>query len=360
MNLTSIRGFFLVILKKTRYLTFAALVIFLICELILRLFFSENLVLHDYPKVYSFDPVLGHRGIPHSDGHIRRPSIDKHFTLNNFGFYGSDFQAEHPDSIFRIGVFGASRVEGVWANQIESFPGLLNNLFGQKGYRVEVLNLGVSGAGRDLQNISLIMESVSRFKLNMALMEGSIPLSSIRYYRDRYKGYSILFTGNDSLEYKRSWAVVKKKIDLLNKYKLYTTLWDMSYVVRYLAKHADNDWGTVADCLKNYSDNSVESWQYYSTIEYDTGKSLETLNNLQLYLDKSNCKLGVFSYRGDSLLKSLENNDHIKFAPINLNIDLNQQKYRHNLDGHPNLLADQLISDHFYKELVKYIPQQFK
>lgn len=347
-------------LQKTRYLTFAVLVFFLAGEFMLRVFFSENLVRHEYPKIYAFDPVVGYKGIPHVEGHIRRPSIDKHFKLNNLGFCGPDFQAEHPDSIFRIGVFGASRVEGVWANQIESFPGLLNNLFREKGYRVEVINLGVSGASRDLQNIALVKELASRFTLNMALLEGSFPVSSIPYYRDRYKGYSILFTGNDSLESEKSRRVAEKKVDLLKMHKLYTDLWDASYFVRFFVKRSQAGWGTVGDCLKHYSENICDSWQYYSMIQYDTAKSIGILNDLQLHLDECKTKLVLFGYTADPLWKGMENSNDINFSSCILNIDLNQEKYAHPLDGHPNLLAGQVIGEHLFNGLIKYIPEQFR
>lgn len=118
-------------LDKLKYLTFALFVLFLCCEIYLRIFKAKNMVLHSYPKIYSFDPdpSIGYRGVPNIKGYIRRPSMNKHFKLNNFGFYGPDFSLTHPDSIFRIIISGSSTVQGMWANQKESFTSILNDKF---------------------------------------------------------------------------------------------------------------------------------------------------------------------------------------------------------------------------------------
>ena len=79
-------------LDQLKYLTFILFILFLCCEVYLRMFKAENMVLHDYPKIYRFDPDpdVGYRGVPNIDGYIRRPSMNKHFKLNNFGFYGEE------------------------------------------------------------------------------------------------------------------------------------------------------------------------------------------------------------------------------------------------------------------------------
>lgn len=345
-------------LDQLKYLTFAVFVLFLCCEAYLRIFKGENMVLHQYPKIYRFDPDLsiGYRGVPNIKGYIRRPSINKHFTLNNFGFYGPDFSLTHPDSIFRIIIVGSSTAQGMWANQKESFASLLNDKFKREHYNVEVINAGISGASRGLQNIATAKEIAAKFKPNLILYELGVPLNSINYSRDTYKGYSILFTGNNLDEFKHSKLVAEKKVDRINAHKLINELANYSYVIRFLYRKSSNSWGTVQNCWKVYAENSAEAWLYYAIDQLDMEKSLNKMNAFNDDLERLNCKLVTFEY-GSS---TLDDKHGLKFPNLGLNVPLEKEGYHHELDAHPNLKGDHLIADSLFKALKeRYVPAVF-
>jgi lysophospholipase L1-like esterase len=324
------------------------------------------MVMHVYPKVYKYDSILGSRGIANENGYIRRPSIDKHFRLNNNGFYGPDFQQNHPDSIFRIGIFGTSIVEGVWANQAESFPEMLNNMFRKKGYKVEVLNLGMSGAGgyRALQTMTLVRQETPLLKLNLALLEINIPMISVNEYRDRYKNYSIVFTGSSRREDSISRSLAERKVDLLAKHTLLTDIFDVFYSVRAYTRGVYNDTvtdrGTLANIWYPYYSNNSENYLFRRIVRSDLPKSIGILNKLSDTIEKYNTPLVVFSYNNDSLSAARAENN-MRFGVINLKIDFEKNGYAQELDGHPNSKGNVAIAASFFNLLCKnYIPDRFR
>ncbi|GGB24158.1 hypothetical protein GCM10011511_55110 [Puia dinghuensis] len=323
------------------------------------------MVLHAYPKIYRYDSVVGFRGIPNVEGYIRRPSIDKHFKLNNFGYYGPDFDARHPDSIFRIGVFGASMVEGVWANQVESFPEILNRMFKDKGYRVEVLNLGIQGRLRVLHNLELMKKDVAAFKVNLALMEESFPIISANNHFDQYKGYSIEFTGDNTPDGRFSQMLVQKKVDRLEKHKLITDLLKLFCSSRAYLRHVEGNSGvyrgTLIDCWRNFYENSCDNLLFFNVVNYSPEQSVAILNRSRAELCNQNTEFALFSYAKDSLSKYLRANSNVEFRSIQLNLPLYKNQYKQELDGHPNSKGDSLIAGALFRELCQnYIPANFK
>lgn len=345
-------------LDQLKYLTFVFLIVLLGCEIYLRIFKAENMVLHQYPKIYRFDPDpnIGYRGVPNIEGYIRRPSIDKHFRLNNFGFYGPDFSSEHPDSVFRIIIVGSSTAQGMWANQKESFATLLNDTFKKKHFNVEVINCAISGASRGVQNIKTAIGIATKFKPNLILYELGVPLITINYSRDNYNGYSTQFTGNNLEEFKHSKFVAEKKVDIVKSHRLINELADYSFVIRFLYRKSSNSWGTILNCWKVYAENSAEAWLYYAIGHYDMEQSLNKMNVFSEALARLDCKLLTFEY-GPS---SLDDTYGLKFSNIGLNVPLYKEEYRHELDAHPNLEGDRLIADGLFKFLKNgYIPAVF-
>ncbi|TBO44284.1 SGNH/GDSL hydrolase family protein [Pedobacter kyonggii] len=343
-------------LDYLKYLTFILFVLFLCCEAYLRMFKAENMVLHDYPKIYRFDRDVGYKGIPNIDGYIRRPSIDKHFKLNNFGFYGPDFSLEHADSVFRIIIVGSSVAQGMWANQKESFASLLNDRFKRENFKVEVINCGISGASRGLKNIRSAREIATKFRPNLILFELALPINDINYSRETYRDYSILFTGNNLDEFKHSKFVAQRKVDLIKSHSLITELANYSYVIRFLYRRSSDSWGTMMNCWKIYSENSADSWLYYSSEQLNMEQSLTEINKLSADLVRVNCRLVTFEY-GSSLF---DNKYERKFSNIGLNLPLDKDQYHHELDGHPNLKGDLIIAESLFKVLKdRYIPTVF-
>lgn len=350
------------LLDKSKYLTFAALIVFIACELFLRVYKGENMVLHHFPMIYASDSSLGYRGIPNAKGYIRRPSIEKKFTLNNQGFFGPDFYPEHPDSIFRIMIFGSSVVEGIWGVNEESFPTTLDRLFKEKGYKVEVINCGISGVYRVLQNIALIREMSAKFKPDLVLFEHPIPVRYFNYYRDVYNGYSITFAGDNSEERWHSKWITQKKVDLLKKYQLVTDMYDLFYCLRYWTRSSEDKSGTVVHSWVNYANNTCDNWQYFSDYySYSHEKSAYLCNDVAKELDKIHSKLALFEYGESKLGETLRSHpEMVDFSFISLNVPLERKDLVLELDDHPNAIGYRAIADTFYKVLSqKYIPTQF-
>lgn len=349
------------ILHNARYFTFLLLVIFLGCELFLRIFISENMIVHHYPLIYAPDTAVGFKGIPGKEGYIRRPSIEKKFKLNNFGLYGPDFKADHPDSIFRILVFGTSVVEGIWAMQKDSYPAMLDKLFKEKGYRVEVIDCGISGNCRDLQNIGLMREYSAKFHADLVLFEHPIPIQTINYFREAYEGYALLFTGNNSTEWQHSETLAKRKVEMLKDNRFATDLYDLCFCARYWTRSHLDEWGTITHLWKAYADNACDNWQYCISRNYSVGESIDMFNGLEDSLNKINCRLVLFEYGNDEMTERMRHSMEVKFPYLSLAVPLDQKKYMHALDDHPNYLGFKVTAEKLFAELSRqYIPPAYQ
>lgn len=348
------------IFKILRYLSLLCFVAIVAFEITFRIIRKEQWVKHVYPKIYSPDTICGYKGIPFIKGEIKRPSIVKSFQLNNQGFYGPDFTVQKPDSIFRIIVTGTSGVEGIWANHIESFPFKLNQMFQKEGCRVEVLNCAISGTERDYQNLRLMENYLSKYGPDIILYEGKTEIVKGNYHRDTYGGYSIMFTGNNDRERQHSRYIVKEKVNRLNHLKLFTDLWDVSYLLRFYARRADNKKiPSLAHCLGTYAANKADSWQYSQFTVFNFDESLELINQLDSALKINKCKLILFDYNNNNKAKILENRHKINFSYIFLNIS--GDNLVHKYDGHFNEIADEKIAQQLFDRLyAHFIPENYR
>lgn len=348
------------IFNQTRYFTFALLLCFLAFETYCRIFLAEKRVLHDYPKIYAFDERLGYQGIPNLESHIRRSSINKHFRMNNQGFYGPDFNTTHPDSIYRIILFGSSVIEGIWANQKTSIAMLLDKKLKDAGYKTEVINCAISGANRHMQNIMFAEELAARFKADMVLYEQSIPVQASNYYRDRFDGYSILFTGSRPEDIALTRATVMKKVKLVKEHKLLTDFLKNCYIFRALVPNKDSGpiyEGTIRSLMIPYYNNTAGSWLFFDATTYDLKQSMKIMDNFKDSLQRINTRLVVFEY-GDTWEIS---NHEVRLADISMDLPLANKRYLHKMDNHPNDSGYLLITNGLYKGLTEgFIPEKFR
>ncbi len=349
------------IFSYSKYVTFALLVGYLGCEGWLRLYKGESMALAHYPLIYISDSVVGYRGLPNAKGYIRRPSIEKSFVLNNHGFFGPDFQPQHPDSIYRIMVFGSSYVEGIWGNNKESFPAIANRMFREKGYRVEVINCGLSGASRDLLNMYLAKDMAATYHPDLILLESPLPISNVYCFRDFYKGYSITYTGDNSEERAHSRWAARTKVDLLYEHRLATDMYDLSYCLRLWARRSADTPGNIAHTCLIHAKNCCDNWMYFSsvsTLSYE--ESIGRIEELQASVAPA--KLALFEY-GDTWLgqKFKEHPDLITFPFISLDVPLDKKEYSLQYDCHPNNLGYTTIARNLYDQLVAhFIPDRFR
>lgn len=348
-------------LKSARYFSFALLILFIAAELYLRLGYGEHMLVKQYPLIYAPDTTVGYRGIPGVEGAIRLPSIDKRFRLNSFGFYGQEFSADHPDSIFRILIGGSSIVEGIWANQKLAFPTMLDSLFKARGYKAEVINCAISGVGRSWQDLAILMESAAKFHANLALFERPFPITNLNYLRENYKGFSLLFTGNNEADRRNSESVARRKADWLRENPIVTGVYDLSYCLReWTRQAAPNQWNSLVDRWHDYADNSPQSWQNYDPKDLTVLQSIYWLNNVSAEMNREGCRLVTFEYGNNEMSDRIRASDEVKFPYLSLDLPLEGPEYHHQLDDHFNYTGFTLIVTKLFDVLSQqYIPPAF-
>jgi hypothetical protein len=347
--------------RSSRYFSFALLVLFIGGEVVLRCAFGEHMLIKQYPLIYAPDTALGFRGIPNKAGHIRLPSIDKRFRLNRFGFYGQDFTLDHPDSIFRILIGGSSVVEGIWAQQKLAFPTMLDSLFKARGYKVEVINCAVSGLGRSWQDMNLLRESVVRFHANLALFERPFPITRLNYYREAYRGYSLLFTGNNEAERRLSQSIARRKADWLAANPIVTGVYDLSYCLReWIRQQGSNQLNTVIDRWHDYADNNPASWQNTEEKDMTVQESIYWLNDITAEMNRAGCQLVAFEYGNNEMSDRIRASEEVKFPYLSLELPLDGPEYHHALDEHFNYIGFTFIVTKLFDVLSRdYIPKAY-
>ena len=350
------------ILTISKYISFALFLLFIGSEIYLRVTMHEHMLLHHYPLIYEPDSAYGYRGVPNIEGYIRRPSIEKRFRLNNFGYYGPDFSADHPDSIFRILIGGSSIAEGIWANQKEAYPSVLNRLFKEKGYKVEVLNCAISGSVRQWQNLTMLKDAAVRFHANLALFEGPFPIHHVNYLRETYKGYSLLFTGNTDEDRRASESIARRKVEWLDANRFITNIYELSYCIRYWSRQQpDHQWGSVWECWNDYATNTTQSWQNYVDKDLTVKESIYWLNDLEAEMTKTGCKLILYEYGNSDMSDRIRASDEVRFPYLSLDLPVGEKKYQHELDDHFNELGFRVTAEKLFDELSRsYIPDAYK
>jgi len=350
------------ILHKTRFVTFALLLIFLGAEIFLRCTIREHVLIMHYPRIYTPDTALGYRGIPNIEGYIKYPSMEKHFRLNNFGFYGHDFSRNHPDSVFRILIGGSSVVEGIWAQQKMDFPTMLDSMFKARGYHVEVINVAISGTNRSWQDMNLLRESVSKYNADLALFERPFPITRLDYCRESYRGYSLLFSGSKEEERRLSQSIARQKADWLQANPVVTGVYDLSYCLREWCRYGGGGtWNTIIDRWRDYANNSPASMQYYALKKMSVLESIHWLNDISAEMKKEGCRLVAFEYGTNDMSDRIRASDEVKFPYLSLSLPMDGPEYHHALDGHFNRTAFAFITTKLFDLLSHdYIPAAYR
>jgi hypothetical protein len=319
------------------------------------------MIIHRYPLIYTCDSMSGFKGIPNATGYFRRPSINKEIRLNNFGFYGPNFSADHPDSIFRIIIYGTSDVEGVWSDTTASFPELLDKKLKAANVKAEIINCAVSGIWRGRQTISLIRATAARFHANLVLLEQRIPFWSANVCRESLDNHLVAVAGNDPQELQHAVWVAKTQIDLVKRHKLVTDIYDLFYLARYVTRRAEGPaWGSIVHCWGEYALGYPHCWQYLAVQKDSMQQSIATLNNLDSTLNAANCKLLLFSYGDEKAENNPNEYENLQAPRIYLNVPLNKKEFHLPLDEHPNYKGKNLIAGRLFSALTRtYIPLQF-
>jgi hypothetical protein len=126
--------------------------VWLCVGLVLALFIAELLVtwIHGptvrFPRRVVEAPWGLRYNEPGATYRHRSPDVDVEFRINNQGMRADrDYAYEKPEGVQRIVCLGDSFTAGYEVEQDETFSAVLERELNARGYRVEVLNAGVSG-----------------------------------------------------------------------------------------------------------------------------------------------------------------------------------------------------------------------
>ena len=219
--------------SKIIRITIWAIIGLVICiEVLLRIFYYEQLKTQHYPLIYQLDSIIGYSHISNCKSKICIPSINKSFKLNNHGNYGHDFTVRKSDSAFRIAFVGNSVTEGIWLNGNENYPMMLQKLFDDNGYKnIEVINCSYGGVDKDIRNYKLIKKQIIHYNADLVLFNFNFPFYNENEFRENYKNYVLRHSGTSVSRQKAINHItdVEKKV-------LFKILYDVSYIYRVYCK----------------------------------------------------------------------------------------------------------------------------
>jgi hypothetical protein len=337
-------------MKKKRLL-FIILFIFLLTEIVLRIFFPKELGLAGTPLVYQFDPVVHYTYIPNSK--FKRQG--KEIFINKQGFVGNDFSIAD-SSYFKIAIIGCSSVSGPnHLLEYYSFPPVIEEKLKDNGYSVQVFNCGMDGSGRSVQLLQSIPYQILAFDPNIILFELDLPLCNSNISREAYRGVNIFYPYDNA----DSREDVKKYVDGFLKYRGLIHFLHKSYLVRaaikgYMKQEFQN---FTTYYIRAYQSNCWHSWgneQIPITIE----ESVRLIHEMKEDLLSKNVRFFLFQYG--------KNSEVIKFSKenglplISLGVNFSPDDYYHK-DGHWNGNGCEKIAAKFSQLLIKYklIPEEY-
>lgn len=347
---------------KQRALKFflVLLSLFLIIEIIARIFFHETLTNAAWrPAVYYPDSVVNYTYIPNYD--FIRGNKKLHF--NKDGFIGPDFPPKN-DTIFRIIVMGDSWTSGALHSiYYSTFARELAHIFHTKGYRVEILNCGIDGKNKGYDFFKLIPYKIAGLQPDMILMSSSLPLQSDNIVRETYRGYLMTYPKGqeDSIRTREM-----KTIDNLNQIKPFIDAVYPLYITKILAKLIYLFESEKPCCIMDYSllyQTGVIS-KHYRDSSAMTILSMEESAYKIKHLQDSLRKMNISFYLYNILLK----NSDFQVAKaynlpyMNLKMDLSESAGEIlPFDGHPTKLGNFLIAHRFFELLTNYhiIPKKY-
>ncbi len=309
----------------------------LITEITLRIRYKEQLGNRVYPLIYQPDTLLGFTYIPNTQAEISQPGIHKKFSINENGFYGPSFSKAKPAGKFRIAIIGASEASGIWLNGFENFCIKFQQLLDKQHINAEVLNFSMDGQMRDLNNVRLINSRIIEYSPDMVLLNVNIPFVESAYRRSTYKGYVIIYNGNNPES--EQWC--KNKIDYIEGHTILTTLYKASYIVRAACRHYMYHYSSIyALNLTAYVEKRLQSPDI-RMLPYSVKRTITTLKETEQKLNDIHCGLVVYYYNDDAQYKSILDKNGFKSLFLNIPKD---KSMHHDLDGHYNEKAQGVIA----------------
>ena len=158
-------------MKKLSLLVLGVAIGVLICEVILRLFYRDRIVLFPrYQTTAQYGDFQIRRNRPQSDYHHTTVEGKWHFVFNSRGFRNS-YECDYakPPNVLRVLSIGDSQTLGYEVDQEETFSAQLSSILQNDSVDNQVLNTGVTGFGTAEELIFLENEGV-RYKPDCVIL----------------------------------------------------------------------------------------------------------------------------------------------------------------------------------------------
>ncbi len=330
-----------------KYFILFLFAIIVITEIILRIFFYEQLKTQKYPLIYRIDSIMGYSHIPNINSYICLPSIEKKFHLNNHGFIGKDFPLTKPRGEIRIAVVGNSMTEGIWYNSEENYVVKLQKKFEREGYKnVNLIICSMGGVNKDLRNYLHIKHNVAKFNPDVILFNVGIPFHNDNEVRENYGDYMIRYAKDT----KGSRDKAIKKVKRIYEKKSFRFFYDISYIFRaYCKKYYETHWGEFSENIATYRENSATDFNILE-YSYSLETSMKILSDLNISLKRDGINLIVWPFRLDDEISKLLKKNNISFINPNNRFD-ESMRYKH--DGHLNEKGHDRLTKNIYPLLLK-------
>ncbi len=343
-------------LKKIKKIILISVVLFVVIEIFLRIFYSQKLIIRHYPDVYENVEGFGYKYKPNSRGIYSNAAFSFDMEINNLGWYDKEFTKINKNK-FRIIFVGSSDMNGYVKFLKKKF---LNS-------DIEVINCSIDGAYRELERLKIIKDLIIGYQPDVIFFSGDLPFSSNVVYRSYYKGFQISYSDLSRLE-KLKVHIEKKHIEG----SLVNILFKSSYMFRYLCKYYSEN------------DNSITKSISFVPLLNDKNRITEQVERMVI-VDKFKNKR-TLSLR-ETTIELIEINEFLKNREINFvcsSLILDQDMYRlcdsigikyfstnnkfdnkdtfGKADGHLTPEANQRLVEDYYKLLIDsdIIPSQFK
>jgi hypothetical protein len=358
---------------KKCYIILSAIVLTIaIAEIGLRKYCSVQLTFSLRPQIYCIDSLTNYGYV--SDTTFLVNGITAYRT-NKQGFIDADFGQKSPDT-FRIAFAGACGVSGtIAAFEYNDFCSVLQQLFHKNHMPVRILNCGIDGAMRNLENLEMIKYKVANFEPDMILFEYNLPIFTYGLIRECYRERLVEYPRQDP----KRWETGKQMIDHLSKYEKWLDVAYHSYIVRAMVRLYKNQneaqwvegkpygWAKkdfhkkLHKYIELYQEKKVELVYLWDENykEYTMEESISMLQDLKEELNEKGITFFMYQYQKDDKVISVAKENRIPLISLHPTFTENDFFPQNN---HWNKNGYDKVAEHFYELIMKYelIPESYR
>lgn len=310
--------------------------VILITEIFLRISCKQKLSKWQCMQ-YILDPILGYRYYPDTTFVFSNNAFSNECRTNSFGFPGENFSMDKKFDIYRIMIVGTSDETGFCSDGPHSHASLLNDLFTNNKYPIEVINCSTDGQRRTLRNIELIKNECFQYQPDLILLRNEIlPFEDGYITNNEIKlNDSIIFVKNNARD---------------------STLSSIGFI-NFNLSQIDK---SVEKCfLKLYLSELNIGSDFIKDHKYTMDETAKMYKDLQTFLHQNQIQFFLYdTYETPKKYdKSFQRRDINYFS---LNIPSRKEYSFGVLDGHSTQLGNRIVADSLLKKLTStIIPEQY-